>query len=128
MKNIVRVLTILGIASLITGLPSITHAQESPPRRTLLDLDAASDLEINQFNQGTFSQENNSDNQLPVYSIYSPVHGAPAHRINNLPSGVGGPDIGNLPEVYLINLGYPPNQYPFYQQGDQMIQVQLFGF
>lgn len=128
MKPIFRVLTILGIASLISGLPSITHAQESPPRRTLLDLEAASDLEINQFNQGVFSELNDRNNQPPAYSNYSTVQGAPAYRINNLPSGVGGPDIGNLPEVYLVDLGYLPNRYPFYQQGDRMIQVPLLGF
>ena len=128
MKTIFKALTILGIASLISGLPSITHAQESPPRRTLLDLDAASDLEINQFNQGVFNEFNGNNNQTPVYSNYSAVHGAPSYRINNLPPGVGGPDIGNLPEVYLIDLGYPPNRYPVYQQGDRMVQVQLFNF
>lgn len=128
MKTIVRVLTILGIASLISGLPSITQAQETPPRRTLLNLEEASDLEINQFNQGVFSELNDQNNPPSVYSNYSAVHGAPAYRINNLPSGVGGPDIGNLPEVYLIDLGYPPARYPFYQQGDQMIQVRLFDF
>lgn len=130
MKPIARILTMLGIATLIGGLPLVVRAQPVPPNPSINNnLETQSDLEINQFNQGNFGREIEDENQpLPVYSTYDTAYGAPAYRIQNLPTGVGGEDLGNLPEIYLVDLGYRQQAQPVYRQGDNLIQIQLTNF
>ena len=130
MKTISRILTILGIATPLGALPALVEAQPVPPApRIENNLQDQSNLEINQFNQGSFGSEFQDENQpAPVYSIYSTAYGAPAYRIQNLPAGVGGEDLGNLPEIYLVDLGYRQQAQPIYRQGDNLIQIQLTNF
>lgn len=128
MKTISITLTVFGIATLLFGVPSAVRAQEPPTPRIQTNLEDLNDLDINDFNQGFFNRATEDENEPPrTYTIYAPAYGAPAHRIQNIPEGIGGPDLDVGLEIYLIELGYRQQTQPNYQQGDNAIQILLFG-
>lgn len=122
MKSIFRILSILGIATLISGVPQAVGAQQSPsptPRTRIQIPEELQEVEINEFNQGD-----------RVNSIYAPAYGAPAHpyRFQPLPEGIGGSDLEIEQRVYVIELGDRQIRQPNYREGDNLVQIQLTNF
>ena len=167
MKTISRVMTILGVATLMGGIPSVVHAQQSPTTQSINQ--QSNNLAVNRFfNQVDYPQflneytenmrnepnwtftevianacikqqdnqnRSNQGNQVIVNGGYSPAgRNTPASTIikcSNSPESLT-KQLATTPsnrQIFVIRQGEMlPVNYSNYRQGDNMVQIPLFGF
>ncbi len=133
MKNIWRILLILGAATLFSNLPFPGNIHTSAAPRLKDKATSLLGTTPRRLNLAVEEQNQMPEYQQSLFEVTTPevlsiptAYGVPGYF--NLPEAVGGETSDRISDVLVIRLGDKETTQPNYDQGDALVQNTLLNF